>query len=1574
MIRKFPYQLSITLTIVLLLALPAQSQPQIQFDPEFLEVWGEVHVNWDDEMPQIPWVEFDPHFFSIRNTGDEPLVVEDITTNLEEDWWLYFDPFPYEFEIAPGEEQFLEILIEWFYEEEIEFNIIFHCNDPDRREAELPAFFHIEYNPPLAIIPSFIEEMLFQGEQAVIPIRLINDDDQPVEFFFEVWVLDQPDGANEDWLTIECNADVVRPNDQEFLTVILNSADQPEGHYEAELVITTDNPEEQEYIVGIEMWVEIPEPRILLDPDHLEIITFFDPFGEFGPDGVFNILSVGNTPLIVESIQADVDWLFVDPNQVVLGPDNECEIDVWYQPDEPLEPGDYEAAIMIRSNDENLPHIEMPVQVTIQQPPHLLVDPMLIEYSGMFELIEEHVLNLANIGDFDLRFIIFDQIVSEPEGNEAEWLTYEPSEGRIPADQDLDVIVTLNPEGAMGGEYETELQIISNDPENPEVVVLVYMEVIGVPVIEVVWSEDAGYPELINWNMAYLDVYTGGPYEIPITICNQGTAELVIDDISTNHEYFTTDFADELTLEVGEEAEITITFEALFNNPDDYQAVMTILSNDPDEEELMINLHANAFNPPVIMVDPRIVEEEIFVGEMNENILEVSNDGGSVLRFNIERELVNEPEQNRIPRRDQPEGRFALFAQSNPWGYDLERIFQAVDDLDYERFRDAEAFEEVDLFDYDVIWIGNFQPDEWIAAYNDHLERIEDWVDQGGVYYMCTGTRNWEVAPVHPGDLVRIERYYENVGTAVVDPEENYLMELMDWEARQQFNADHFCHTGYTIESLENIRNNNNVQVMVIGQEQQIPIVVQYNFGLGHCVISGTTDGYMHAQPERYEWGRSGEAMLEYLDYLTNYNWLTYAPREGELEPGDDMDICVTLDASGRLGGEYEAELHFLSNDPGNPDVVVQVSMTVGDDWRFWIFWPEELGWPEVINFNCLAPELYTGFTYTVAAEIVNLGVNDLQIEDIICDNPYFYAEPNEMVIEPGEQLDFEVIFQADEAGDFAATLVLVINDPDQPMWETHATAECIDLELRHFPELEYGEDSHRLTVTDLRFDGERVSAGWEIGVFTPDGLIAGSAVWIGNEWLRIETVADDPDTDEIEGFRLGESFTFRAWDDVADEEFGVAAEFEDGPQLWVPGGESRLALREGGPGFTVRLRRGWNMMSIAVDPPERYYAPGENRGPDIELMMEQFRIDEDNSHLLLMKDESGNFYVPGPEQWHFLNIPYWNLTEGYQVKLNQDFVADWQGAVIPADADVPLENGWNTAAYFPTYQLPCDHPDYYAFTSILENLIIAKDEDGHFCLPEFNYSDIPPLSPGKGYQIKVDGDVVLNYPPEPDELLSVSKGIVRFGKEYPHWQNPLSTGECMSVLVTQIHGSSVDSDDQIGVFGSDGLLVGAGYLDEDGRCGIAVWGDDPTTDDIDGLQSNETLKFVLWENETKQERALNVGLVLTGNAPSYAADDILVLELELPNPAPSEFYLDQNYPNPFNAETRITFGIPTDDHVSVAICDITGRLAAIIADSDMSAGHHSFTWEAGSYPAGVYLLVVQTTACRQVREMVLLR
>lgn len=89
----------------------------------------------------------------------------------------------------------------------------------------------------------------------------------------------------------------------------------------------------------------------------------------------------------------------------------------------------------------------------------------------------------------------------------------------------------------------------------------------------------------------------------------------------------------------------------------------------------------------------------------------------------------------------------------------------------------------------------------------------------------------------------------------------------------------------------------------------------------------------------------------------------------------------------------------------------------------------------------------------------------------------------------------------------------------------------------------------------------------------------------------------------------------------------------------------------------------------------------------------------------------------------------------------------------------------------------------------------------------------------------------------------------------------------------------------------------------------------------------------------------------------------------------PEGYRLSAAFPNPFNPATQVTLELQTDQHVRLAVYDLLGRTVALLHDGLLAArDRHSFTFEAGSLPSGVYLLKATGEAFSATRQVVLLK
>jgi hypothetical protein len=88
----------------------------------------------------------------------------------------------------------------------------------------------------------------------------------------------------------------------------------------------------------------------------------------------------------------------------------------------------------------------------------------------------------------------------------------------------------------------------------------------------------------------------------------------------------------------------------------------------------------------------------------------------------------------------------------------------------------------------------------------------------------------------------------------------------------------------------------------------------------------------------------------------------------------------------------------------------------------------------------------------------------------------------------------------------------------------------------------------------------------------------------------------------------------------------------------------------------------------------------------------------------------------------------------------------------------------------------------------------------------------------------------------------------------------------------------------------------------------------------------------------------------------------------------PGSFDLSQNYPNPFNPWTTIRFRIANSGSVTLAVFDLLGREVAVLLNERRAPGSYEATFDASSFPSGVYFYRLSSSGSVMTRTMVLVR
>lgn len=1180
------------------------------------------------------------------------------------------------------------------------------------------------------------------------------------------------------------------------------------------------------------------------------------------------------------------NWVTLDMNEGVIATDEEQILTLSIDA-EGLLSGTYHANLYITSNDNANGEVIIDVNLLIES---FWADVTDIEVDGG----GESVFNLYNYFHNDINWISDAEVISIPEqNNPGEWLAWQPREGLLESNSFQEVVVTLNGDVVVLGDYEANL-IFSIDGDNLSdisISILLHVYDTQIEALGMIDTPGASWEVIVRGNYAYICDEAAGLHIVDIT--DKNNPELV-------GTYDTPGNANRAFI-LGDYAYVA-----------DRDAGLRII----DISNTQAPSEAGFYETPGIAYDVEVSRGYAFVTD---------RDGGMIILD------VSDPANSEFVSSIDVFERYA---------YGIE----IVDDMAYVGDRQG------GLYIFDVADKANPQ----LLGVLDTPGLSYDIYVEDDLAYVADGSSGLRIVDVSDPTNPMTVGLFNTPGTA-------HSLAVVEGHA---FIADVIG--GLRVINVEDPANPRWVdsyggftEVWGISVDRGYAHVAAMAEGYGILDVSAYTGG--HANPPiitvdplniqshnggEYAIGitNEGDRVLSWETELTilleqeggDNDWIAVEPTAGVTDPGQTTEMQVTLDPAGWADGDYAADLCILSNDNDNPEVIVNIQMHVGD----------------FIGGHYITFYSYLG-TYIP-------GEGPGEVIPISGDGD---------IVEEG---DLYLLQNLDLGGLNLGESMLVYLSAFSSM---SILAEIGSL----------GEDIEvHLILNNLVVEGGGEDPLELVGIYSPDPdlenslwMFAEMQVWsVGPESVQLNADEDYVflhDSNMIVDFTLNEQFAgMKALLGLEYEMLGVAL-WDTDVNLWdeanisgetvdVEGTDhfiitlDHLSIIGGGPAdgfsnneeFIIPLRANWNLISSPVTPIDS----------DIITIWAEI---VGRQNLYMVKDQDGRFYSP---QFGFNNLDPWDTHFGYQPRLNQAEELVMIGIPIPVETAIPLRSGWSIVAYYPDVNLDVA----IASASVGEALVMVKNVSGRFYLPEFGFSNMAPLTQGQGYKVKVSEatELVWNVPEE--GLASVSNPQCA---DPVHYIAPEQTGHDMSVLIL---GNETNSGLEVAAKTVEGQIVGVGVFDETGRVGLTVWGDDPTTESKDGLAEGEAFALKVWDSERAVELDLNAGLTISGSL-SFSTDAFTVLgEIKISNPVPDEYYLAQNYPNPFNSLTRLTYGMPEDGTVSIALYDISGRFVTTLVTGAASAGTHSIAIDSRRLVSGVYLVQMESRNFKTTRKLILIK
>jgi hypothetical protein len=348
-----------------------------------------------------------------------------------------------------------------------------------------------------------------------------------------------------------------------------------------------------------------------------------------------------------------------------------------------------------------------------------------------------------------------------------------------------------------------------------------------------------------------------------------------------------------------------------------------------------------------------------------------------------------------------------------------------------------------------------------------------------------------------------------------------------------------------------------------------------------------------------------------------------------------------------------------------------------------------------------------------------------------------------------------------------------------------------------------------------------------------------------------------------------------------------------------------------------IPLPRGWSYISSYIQPDD----------PQLEKVFENQVI---CNTMVILLNKTGIFW---PSQ-NINTIGNFTPYVGYKNKMNVN--DQWIVCGMPVvDKTVNTPKG---VSYLPVLS-SCPVKATDIFSQIEDHLVFAFEiTQQEVYWPAGLLYSLDTLWPGKAYLINMLSPDSVIYPPAPclksNQTITESKS--KKIENLPWTITNTGSAHIISVYASAL--SNFDKGDVIAAFNNENLCVGMSVIEDlTKNLGLIIYGDDFTTESIDGMHENEPIRLKLYKPNTHQEydldfefdgsslntlpvfvehglsKILKISTISNVNAMLYSNSDIRV------------------FPNPAKDEIIVSIVSENIKECSLRICNIDGKLINLI-------------------------------------------
>ncbi len=585
-----------------------------------------------------------------------------------------------------------------------------------------------------------------------------------------------------------------------------------------------------------------------------------------------------------------------------------------------------------------------------------------------------------------------------------QWVTVAPSSGRVWSGGSMDLSVNFNATGLLGGYYDANIFLLSNDPDEPTTIVPVRLHVTGAPDIAV-------DPTSLDFG----ELFIGAVRNRTVVVSNPGTDQLEVTDIASSNPDFDAN-PKSFTLAPRSARNVTVSFRPSVAGP--ISGVLTIYSNDPDEPEVTVDVAGVGLIPPSFSVTPESLFADLRTGESEAQRLTITNSGGSNFIFTATVELLGYsgevvPGDTTTYGKDEFDPRTSGPVTQGKGGPD--RFGYTWIDSDEPG---GPRFEWVDIravgtripgLNGDDQNRGPFPIGFDFPFYGRTFNTFRVCTN-GFVSFTSTSTAlsNLRLPNASaPENLLAVwwdDLHFRNVERAYYYYDGTRLI-------IQYVDVQHYSTSPPSLYNFEIILYPNGT------------IIYQYLSMSG--TLNSATIGIQNATKD------DGLTVVYNAPYVHNNlaikfstapEWLTVIPKSGVVPPGQSMNLTALFNATDLIGGNYYGVVHIDGNDPLVPrwDVPARLHVTGA---------PDIAVSPEALNFGTV----YIGYSTLRQLWVMNVGTDRLTVTDIVPGSSEYGVDVTEFRLAPYQRALVTVSFAPSDVGDRSSILTIYSDDPDEP-------------------------------------------------------------------------------------------------------------------------------------------------------------------------------------------------------------------------------------------------------------------------------------------------------------------------------------------------------------------------------------------------------------------------------------------------------------------------------------------------------------------------------------------------------------